>query len=428
MKVHQLACLTGSLLLAASLVSAQIVAPTEASLDQNPFGNGSFSFGSWSGLDLVQTNMAEPGTTLSKVSKFGIGIYPMYFPVNNVGVGINLNALYKDSKIPEGNSENKDTRWMAGVDLLYGIHFTRTFNLYAHAGVSFGQKNMTTISPTEKSNSNYNLLDYNFSVGAPLHLGSEGQLYFTPYVSYNVLNTSITGEKEVDSRFDFGIKMETWIDDLFDKDLMSKEHWDFYSQGSSAIDLYSDRWTFNDGTDKTTYADGGFTGGSTGGSTRGSTGGSSQSQNLTSWSFCGGYNYFFVNYFSGGIRAGIGGGSENYGWSTGTTTKFGWIVGPEFELHVPVENPAHNIYLFGEYQWGSDKMTSGTGIHQTTTKENSTHFNAGVGYDFHFTTHMVLSPQFGYRVNNTKETAGVSIFPIMGTGFGLDFGLKYYIP
>jgi|GEM_PF-5072091 hypothetical protein len=408
MKLHLIVCLSGSLLLAASLVSAQGKTLTEASLDQDPFSKGSVFVGpmSWMGGSLI-TTMSD-GFTQSKETKYGIGIYPIYFPINHLGFGINLGDHYKDTKFSDGGSENKDSRFSVGADLLYGMHFTHTFNLDFRGGVNFGQENMTTISGTDKSTYKYNLLDYGFSIGAPLHLCSEGHLYFGPYVSYHIFNSSTTGQKTVDNRFGVGFNLETYI--LREDRGCSNVHQattNMYQRGYSYID-FSTAGKFSLETDKSTS----------------NYGGTFPTENITKWSFCGGYNYYFINYLSGGIRAGIGDESDKFNTDESSTGMFKWSVGPFIDFHVPVDNWANKFYVYGGYDWASIKSTSGSGIYQTSTTQMRTSFRAGAGYDWFFSTQMSVGPEFGYRKTNNKTTG--STLQIKDDGFYADFGLKYY--
>jgi hypothetical protein len=380
---------------------------TSEQINALPYAKGNWNFLFDRKLDYSNLKNSSEGNNLGSTTDFDLNLGTNYFVANHFAVGLDIGYKNLTDKIESGTNpfSVKDTKWDLNGSFTYMNQFTPNFFYYARAGVGFGSESNGT-STGGSSVPSQNIFDYKGEIGFPFH-PCQGPGYVTPYLGYKYFSTSYSGIKTTDYKFEFGIRLETYLPskqfcsgtESFSKNM--------YDAGRNIIG-FSTKTSGYFGTETVTEGSGTYS--------------SKTKTNLSDFRLQGDYQHYFWRDI--GLGASLDFGTNTQKLEDGDkTNKLSILITPMVELHLPVKNNWESLYIQGGYGFGQMKTKATTQSQSTTQTQNLGNFCIGAGYDFHIARNISFTVKGEYDMNSIKDTE--THITEKQKGFELSFGIRY---
>src|SRR5881398_3128414 len=174
------------------LMPFMLLAQDPATKTTTPVSNYAFSKGK-SSMELMRNFNYDNLQDFQGDQKEGhhndlyFGLSYNYFFQKNIAVGIDLNA---NSTGTHYTSDIMKRDWLAKLNFTYGIPLSENIDLYGRLGIGIGKEKLIQESGSNSTTNSDDLFKYHLEFGLPIRLYENGNVYFTPKLSYSHLETS----------------------------------------------------------------------------------------------------------------------------------------------------------------------------------------------------------------------------------------------
>ncbi len=375
---------------------------TISAIDIEPFAKGQWEFLVNRKFDYE--NMANYGDNESsgQQNKLLIDLGATYYFAKGFGVGLDLSGDFTGNHY-SGDILNR--KWIGDLSFTYGIPITNNFGVYGRAGIGYGITNNIVKTSGNSTTTKYNLFNEKAEIGVLIRPYESSQWFIDPYISYRNQTTNFDGGKETESRFQVGLRLETFLGcDEFTCGMRNGYGSpNRYQQGTSFIGFISEG-NFGFGQIKTSYSGTGY---------------SASEIDFTKESLGFEYNIYVLHNLAVGAEFQIGGEVQKDKGSDNKVTTSDWSINPGIELNLPVQNGLNNMFLKGGITFGSGMNGTSNGTSSSSLKTNIFNYCVGVGYNDFFTNRLSLTPIIEYDWNTNKDTDTNLKLKTKGLDFGL---------
>jgi hypothetical protein len=372
-------------------------------LNDLPFTKGNLEILASQKAGFSYLNESEPGQNSGYLEGVNLNLGANYMVVNNFGVGLDF-EIKSDRNYFQQN--NLTTKWMGSLDVLYGNSITKNLNYYGELSFGLGSSTSTDKSGSYSTKMKENLTGYKIEAGVPLRL--YGDEYFTPYIAYNFLSSSYSGEKQTNGGPRIGFKFETY---LGCNNINCDKHHSLglYNPGNSFFD-YTTTGRFGFGTINTSNS---------------GSGGTSGSEDYSCESVCLDYKYYIFPDIAVGGRFEFDGSSKNDKGGDYKITTGKWLVGPGLEFNAPFNSGWNNLFADIDLGFGSENNKTISGPSSTSSKTNVFNYQVLFGFNDNFSKNIAFVPKIGLLSNTYNYTD--SKIKENATGLKFELGLRFYL-
>jgi hypothetical protein len=376
---------------------------SNSDINDLPFTKGNFIILASQNAGFSYSNKSEPGQNPGYLEGVDLNVGANYMVVNNFGLGFDFKIKSDRDYFQQDNSK---TKWMGSLDILYGNSITNNLSYYIKGSAGIGSSISTDKSGSYSTTMKENLTGYNIEAGVPLRL--YGDEYFTPYIAYNFVSGSYSGEKETNGGPRIGFKFETY---LGSNNISCDRHnsLGLYLPGNSFID-YTTSGSFGFGTINTSNS---------------GSGGSSGSEDYSCESVCLDYKYYIFKDIALGGRFEFDGSSKNEKEGDYKITTGKWLFGPGLEFNAPLNNGWNNLFADIDLGFGSENNKTISGSSSTSSKINVFNYQILFGFNDKFSRNIAFVPKIGL-LSNTYNYTDTKIKE-NSSGLKFEFGLRFYL-
>jgi hypothetical protein len=336
----------------------------------SPFKAGTLRLSHQSMVSLHQFN--RKGIDPGKDNILDATVNLTWFPVNGLGVGID--ARYYKSKYTTPGTGFDISSWSTYFHLMYGYSFNDRYHAFVKVG--YGPSKSDSKSQLGQSNTRLksSYKDLAFSVGAPVRLEKQGQLFITPAFTYDQYKGTAATHDIKDKTFGFALRPESYLP-LSSGD--KKQAVNYYAKGTQFID-YNSRFEWRGTTRNESQGNAVFV-----------------PRKLNTRILHAGYGLYVVDNIAAGLNLEINHIKNTMPGSSADVRNF-ISLQPSVLAQVPVEGPLNHLFGQVSYEFRKGKESG-------QVKTSQSNLDLRVGYHLFMSKNLALTPRIGYSMLSDRR-------------------------